>query len=76
MILKEKIREIASRRINPTFAEAFNIPTLVDVLAKEAFFKMWPEGRDTINIRYANLLIQSGGIPDDTYALSFPGLHD
>jgi len=70
MTLPEQIREIASRWINPVFAEKINLPSVINSLAIEGFKKLrdgstkttkFYEDCEAINI--ALNLLDKGGIP-------------
>lgn len=61
MTLREQIRKIAERRVNPVYAEATNFPMLVTMLSAKAFIEQWPDGDDTAALRHAAKLLESPG---------------
>lgn len=69
MNLRDQIREISERRINPIFAKNVNWPTQVDHLAAKAFICRWYEEplgeQDCRVIRYAYIMLHDfGGVPE------------
>lgn len=63
MKLREKVIEIAARRVNTAFAQRVAFAQIVAALASEAFAQQWPEGQDTDAIRKAWHILQ--GSPNE-----------
>lgn len=61
--LRDQIKDIASRRVNPTYAEQVDFPATVDHLAAAAFVEQWEEGTDTRAVRKAYIMLHASGVP-------------
>lgn len=66
MGLRNQIKDIAARRINPVYAENVDFPAMVDALAATAFAQRWEESVDTRALRVAYTMLHAKGVPYET----------